>query len=237
MSNSDFEDRLSRIKAAGGQSAVPAPGTITGRRAQMNLGRTFIACLALSTGLYLIRVANQNYDSIKDEHGIPAALGMGIGSFALVILSIILMFRAVRPVVAAASGSHTTSAPQPRVETSAAARAFFSLFGLAMGALACFLLYVSNAGRQLGVTGQVDAETANGMATGSAIAAILLLGLALLLGFIGLFVRGLPMRRVPVFFLLGGMLLYTSFQTLRIHPANWPEFMSEFTRSFTNQIN
>ncbi len=241
MSNENFHERLERIKAGSGQRSAPAPalGTITGRRAQMNLRGTFIACFLLSIGLYLIRVANRNYDSIRDEYGIPAALGMGIGSFALVIYSIILMFRAVRPVGAAASTgatwSYPTSAPQPGVKTSAGARAFFSLFGLGLGALACFFLYVGNAGRQLGVTGQVDAETAKGMATGSVIAAIFLVVLALLMGFIGLFVRRLPMKRVVVFFVLGAMLLYTSFQTLRIHPSNWPAFMAEFTRSFTNQ--
>ena len=94
---------------------------------------------------------------------------------------------------------------------------------------------VGNAGRQLGVSGQVDRETANAMATGSAIAAFLLVARGFFLGFIGIFVRRLPLRRVPVFMVLRTMLVFTRFQTRHIHPANWPTFMAEFLRSFTNQ--
>lgn len=236
MSNSDFEDRLSRIKAGAGQSVAPASG---GGKKGIRYGRFFLACLAFAIGLQLIKVANTNYELIRDQYGVPAAAGLGLGSIAIVILGVVLMIGAFRSPRSASAyqstGAYPNSGTGPKVQTSAGARLFFSLFGMALGGLACFFMYVGNAGRQLGVTGRVDTETANAMATGSAVAAFLLVVVALLIGFIGLFVRGLPMRRVPVFFLLGAMVLYTSFQTLRIHPANWPTFMAEFTRSFKDQ--
>ena len=103
-----------------------------------------------------------------------------------------------------------------------------------MGALASLFMFVGNAAFRLSVAGQISVETSHAMATGCSIAAGLLAALALLIGFIGLFVRGLQMKRVPVFYLLEAILLFASFQTLRIHPANWPTFMAEFTKSFKN---
>ncbi len=233
MSNSDFEDRLSRIKSAGGQhSTVPSGGP----EKTSFLRGIILGAVAVTAGAQLIKVANTNYDSIRDQYGIPAAAGLGLGSIALMVLGVVLFIRAVLPSRGVANGQSSFShASRAQVQTSAGARLFFSLFGLSLGGLACLFMYVGNAGRQLGVTGQVDAETARAMATGSAVAAILLVALGFLIGFVGLFVRRLPLRRVPVFLILGAMALYTTFQTLRIHPTNWPTFMAEFTKSFTNQ--
>jgi hypothetical protein len=240
MSNSDFEDRLSRIKAAGGQKAASAPGTITGRRAQMNIKGFVVSCFVMGAGLQLIKVANRNYDSIKEEYGVAAALGMGLGSFAVLILSIILFFRAVRPVVpsasVAATGSYQTTLQQPRVQTSAGARAFFSLLGLAMGAIACMFMFVGSGVQRLGTIGEVDKKAADTLFLGSVTIAFTLVAVALLIGFLGLFFRGLPMRRVPVFFFLGAMALYTTFQTLRTHPMNWPTFKAEYIRHLNEQF-
>lgn len=238
MPNSDFEGRLSRIKAGARQSAVPsssAEGIKSGRRR-----RFIVACFTIGAGGQLIRVANINYDSLRDQYGVLAAAGLGLVSIAIMIFGVFLMIGAVRPARSASAYPSTpaypTSVARPQVQASAGARLFFSLFGLALGGLACLFMYVGNASRQLGVTGQVDPETANAMATGSAIAAFLLVALGFFIGFIGIFVRRLPMRRVPVFLVLGTMLVFTSFQMLSIHPANWPTFMAEFSRSFTNQI-
>lgn len=202
----------------------------------MNIGRMVVACLVLGISLQVIKFANRNYEAVKAEHGLPAALGLGIGSFALLILAVILMFRAVRPVDRAGAGAYAASAPVPPVQTSAGARAFFSLLGLSLGALACFFMFVGNAAFQLSVVGQISVETSRAMATGCSVAAGLLLALALLIGFVGLFVRGLPLKRVPLLYPLGAVLLFASFYTFRIHPVEWPVFMGEFTRSFTNQM-
>jgi hypothetical protein len=237
MPNSDFEDRLSRIKAGAGHNAAPssaAEGTKNGR-----LSRFIGACFAIGAGGQLIRVANVNYDSIRDQYGVAAAAGLGLAGIAIMIFGVVLMIGAVRPARSASvqqsAPAYPISGPGPATRTSAGARLFFSLSGLVMGGLACFFVYVGAAGRQLGVSGQVEAKAANTMALGGVVIAIVLVALALLIGFIGLFVRGLPMRRVPIFFLLGAMALYTSFQTLRIHPSNWPTFMAEVTRQLNDR--
>jgi purine-cytosine permease-like protein len=145
----------------------------------------------------------------------------------------VYLFKAVRR----ADAAPAAQAPRTPIRTSAGARASFSLLGLGLGALACFFMFVGNAAFQLSVAGQISVETSRAMATGCSIAAGLLAALALLIGFIGLFIRGLPMKRVPVLYLLGAILLFATFQTFNIHPVNWPTFMAEFTRSFTNQTD
>ena len=76
-----------------------------------------LPALSLGTGLQVIGIANRNCEAVKADHGLPAALGMGTGSFALLILAVILMFRAVRPV----AGTYAASAPvlpaQSQVQT------------------------------------------------------------------------------------------------------------------------
>lgn len=224
MPNADFEERLNRIQAGAGDEA--APPAARPQTPNIRPGRFAIACLIFMAGWQMIKLANSQYDAIRDLYGSPAAAGLGLGSFALVILGVVMMFGALR-----AAPSMTKA-----VQSSLAARLVLATLGLGLGGLAAFFIYVGTAGRQLGVTGQVSVETAKGMATGSTIAAVLLVALALMIGFVGLFVRGLPMRRVPVFALLGALLLFTGFQTFRIHPSDWPVFMAEFTAAFTNQV-
>lgn len=237
MSNSDFEDRLSRIKANGGQQTSAA--TANSGKNRSFLSGIILGAVTVTAGAQLIKVTNANYDSIRDQYGIPAAVGLGLGSLALVVLGIVIFIRALFSRRSAAAGQsalpYAASGPRPQAQTSAGARLFFSLLGLGLGGLAALFMYIGNAAFQLSVAGQISVETSRAMATGSSIAAGFLGVLALLIGFIGLFIRGLPMKRVPVYFLLGAVLLFATFQTLGIHPANWPTFMAEFTRSFTNQ--
>jgi hypothetical protein len=224
MSNSDFQDRLARISA---KAPAPAPTT---RVQRLGYGNLVIGAVAMSVGVHMLRSANGSYDAIRDQYGIPAALGLALGGVVVLIFGMVYLFKAVRR-GDAAPAAHALRAP---IRTSAGARAFFSLLGLGLGAVACLYMFLGNAGRQLGVTGQVDQATANEIAMGSTLMAFLLVGLALMIGFIGLFVRRLPLLRVPVFFLLGGMLLYVGFQTFRIHPSDWPVFMASFTSAFTD---
>ena len=332
MSNSDFEDRLALIKAGGGQQA-PSPSSDQRHKGSL-LRRLVLGSVTVTAGAQLMKIINANYDSIRDHYGIPGALGLGLGSIALMVFGVVLTIRAVLGVRSAHTGqsslpsatagstarmqstsagsgwslrfglvflaclscvagiqmtrvanndyllirdqygggaaaalglggialialgiamviramfpkrstpteemplSYTSSRTRPQVKTSAAARAFFSLLGLAMGAGACFFLYMGSVAAHLGDIGEVEKKAADAGALGSAVIAFLLMALALLIGFLGLFFRGPPLRRVPIFFLLGGMLLYTSFQTLRIHPLNWPTFMAEVTRQLNNQ--
>lgn len=238
MSNSEFEDRLNRIKAGARQTAASTSVRAGGRFPYVRL---YLGAFLLICGVLLIRLANDNYESIRDQYGLAAVAGLGLGGLALTLFGTGIKLRLVRQFVRNASDTQLsvdrpTIATRHQVQTSVGARLFFSLLGLGLGGLACLLMYVGNAGRQLGVIGQVDAETARDMATASIVAAFFLVAFAVLIGFIGLFVRRLPMRRVPIFTFLGAMVLYTSFQTLRIHPSNWTNFMDTFTRFFTDQL-
>jgi hypothetical protein len=225
MSNSDFQDRLARIGAK-----APAPPPIT-RMQRLGYGRLAIGALAMSSGLYMLRTANDSYNAIRDQYSIPAALGLALGGLVLLLIGIVHLFRSIRQADAQPSG-HAAPAP---VRTSAGARAFFSVLGLCLGALACLVMFIGNAASQPAFSTQIDAVSARALFVGMAILAALLGTLAFLIGLVGLFVRGLPMRRVPIFFLLGAMLVYSGFQTFRIHPANWPTFMTEVISSFKDQ--
>jgi hypothetical protein len=234
MTNPDFEDRLARIKSSPPRSAggpTAGPGKTGGRFSRLVLALVFVG-----VGGQLIKIANQNYETIRDQYGILAALGIGLGAIGFMILGITLLFRALWPTpsmpMSSSGYAYPTGATRLPPRTSAGARLFFSLLGMGLGALACLFMYLANAGRQLGIDGKVDAEAARAMMGGSTIAAFLLLALAALIGFVGLFVRRLPMRRVPVFFLLGAMLLFATFRTFEIHPINWPTFMASFSRPF-----
>ena len=234
MSNSDFEDRLNRIRASAEEKVVrPSIGEA---KTGMRHGRFALGCAIFAGSLQLVKVVNAIHDSVRDQYGVPAALGLGLGVIAIMFLAAFLVYSAIRPArstsAQASIAAYPTKAARPPVQTSARARLFFSLLGLGMGGLACLILFIANAAGQPEYADQVDVETARDMLKGSFILALLLATLALLIGFIGIFVRGLPMRRVPIFFLLGAMLLYTSFHALRIHPKDWSAFMEEFIRSF-----
>jgi hypothetical protein len=61
MSNSDFQERLSRISA---KAPAPAPTT---RVQRLGFGNLAIGAVAMSVGLYMVRSANGSYDAIRDQ--------------------------------------------------------------------------------------------------------------------------------------------------------------------------
>jgi uncharacterized BrkB/YihY/UPF0761 family membrane protein len=229
MSATDFQDRLERIHANSRHETTvqsAAPSTKSAPR-KFNLVAFIVGVVVMSLGSQTVKFVNDNYSTIREGSGPLASLGCGLAAIGLFITGLVLMARALPRKHSASDGV----AGRAR-QHSGLAKTIFSLIGLVFGATACLFMFVGNAGWQLGVTGQVDPNLAREMLMGSMVAAFLILAVALLIGFIGIFVRGLPMRRVPVFFFLGAMLLYTSFNALRIHPSDWPTFMAEFTRSF-----
>jgi hypothetical protein len=208
-------------------------------RWRYRFGLVILGGLGCAVGIQMARIAMDDYVVIRDEYGGGAAAGLGLGGIAIVSLGVALFIRAIFPgnTAPAEQGApvYTVAMTRPPVQTSGGARAIFSLLGLAMGGIACFFLYFGNVVAHLRAIGEVDARMANAVQMGSAVIAFALVALALLIGFLGIFFRGLPLRRVPVFFLLGSMLLYVSFQTLRIHPLNWPSFMAEVTRQLNSR--
>lgn len=224
-----------RSARAGQQASAPSSGHGKGG---MRYGRLILGALAMSAGGQMIKVTNANYESIRDQYGIPAAAGLGLGSFALLIFGIVLLIGAFLPARSRSSAhsslSYPTSGTRPQVQTSPGARLFFSLLGLGLGALACFILFVGSALTAPQFAAQFDTETPLLVFQISFIIAALLTILAILISFVGLFVSRLPLQRVLVFFFLGAMLLFTGFNALRIHPANWPLFLAELTNLLKN---
>jgi hypothetical protein len=238
VSDSDFEERLSRIRANAGQShSSPASGEV--KRTGFLKG-IILAAVTVTAGSQLIKATNANYDMIRDQYGILAAMGLALASIALVVLGVVLFIRAIWP--ARETSAYTSSAryqageARPQVQTSAGARLFFSVFGLGLGALAAFIMFVGNAPSAPQFADLYDKETANIAFGVSFMIACALMFLATLVSFVGFFVRRLPLLRVLVFFILGAMLLFTGFNALHIHPANWPSFMAAFNVAFKNQI-
>lgn len=226
MRKPKLEDRKGQAtRGAGSESGKPDAGA---RAPDIRPGRFALACLIFLTGWQMIKLANSHYVEISDQYGIAAAAALGLGSFFLAILGVVMMFGSLR-------AAPSAGLPERRVlQASLGARLFCATLGLSSGVLAVFFLYLAVAGRQLGVHGHVTAAAANGMAASSGIVALSITALAAILGLVGLFLRGFPLRRVPVFFLLGAMLLFTGFQTFRIHPTDWPVVMAKFSAAFSN---
>lgn len=231
MSNSDFEDRINRIRANGGNRAQQP--TRAAKEPISPLKGIILGAVMTTAGGQLARVANTHYETLRDDYGMTTPLGLGLFSLALLFMGLLYLKRGLFPARSAAASQ--ADATKPVAQTSAGARLFFALFGLVLGIVACFSMYLSNLSREVGSTGEVDAKIANTAALGSVVIALGLVALALLIGFIGLFVRRLPLRRVPVFCLLGGIALYTGFQNFGIHPTNWPLFKAEIIRSLNAQ--
>ncbi len=231
MSHSDFEDRLSRIKANGGNRRQQPPRAP--EKQISPLKGIVLGAVMTTAGGQLALVANTQYETLRDDYGMTTALGLGLFSLALLLMGLLYLKRGLFP--ARSVAAHQDDATKPVAQTSAGARLFFSLFGLVLGVVACFCMYLANLTREIGAAGEVDAKIADAAALGFVVITFGLVALALLIGLIGLFVRRLPLRRVPVFCLLGGMVLYASFQTFGIHPTNWPLFKAEAIRALNAQ--
>ena len=186
----------------------------------MNRGALVVGAFVTALGFQSVKFVNENYDLIKADKGLGLAIGLGIAALGAVIIGILMMFRGVRP-KRAASGQPQSAGPGATARRpSGLTRVIFSLLGFTLGAIACFYMFVSSAARL------TETDKAQTIAIGSILIALVLTAVSLLIGLVGLFVSRYPLRRVPVFFLLGGMLVFSGFRAFRIHPIDWPQFMA-----------
>lgn len=224
MPNSDFQDRLDRIRANSQQRASSQIAGRSGRTGarSINLRSAAAGIFIISVGFQLVKFVNAHYESIKESNGLGLAIGSGVAALGVVVLGLVVMYRSVGPKLSASCHD----APSPRSTDAEArrpsklSRAVFSLFGTALGATASLYMYMGAAAKT------VETETASTFANGALVIAVALALLSLLIGVVGLFVTRYPMLRVPVFFLLGGMLVFSGFRAFRIHPVDWPQFMA-----------
>jgi hypothetical protein len=214
MPDQDFQDRLQRI--AQNQPNGPAQ---TGRYSAANgggpsLSKMVVAVIVIFAGAGLARFANENYEGLKADGGVGLALGIGLGAVATLIVGMVLFWRSVRNRTAQAS---LPARPQ---RASGAAQRRSSLFGVTLGIVACLSLFMAGAARI------VNPDTGN-VFSGLALLAVLVSTLlALLIGFVGLFLRGRSLHSVPLYFLAGGILTFAAFRLLRINLLEWPGFVA-----------
>lgn len=222
MPNSDFQDRLDRIRANSQQrtsSQITGASGHSGAR-KMNRGALVAGALVTALGLQSVKFVNESYELIKADKGPGLAMGLGIAAIGAVFIGIIVMFRAVRPKLSASAQLQSAGPSAPVRQPSKLAQVIFSLLGFTLGTVASFYMFVSSAARL------AETDRAQIIANGAVLIALVLTVVSLLIGLVGLFVSRYPLRRVPVFFLLGGMLLFSTFRAFRIHPVDWPQFMA-----------
>lgn len=214
MPDNDFQDRLQRIGArqGTGPSALDQ-GAPTGTRGP-NFVLMVVAVLVIFVGAGLVRFANENYETLRADGGVGLAISVGLASIAMVIFGIVLFWRSIR----------TRREPPPQMarpyQASAASRSRSSLFGFALGILACVAMFMAAAARL------VNPDTNNvfsGLALLTALAFTLLI---VLIGIVGLFLRGRSLHRVPLYFVAGAILTYGVFWVFYIDLTKWPGFVA-----------
>jgi TRAP-type C4-dicarboxylate transport system permease small subunit len=216
MPDQDFQDRLQRIAA--NSQAQSGSGTAReygmDRVRKMNLGLFIAACIVMNIGTYTIIHTNKNSEAIRDASGIGTAVAIALAGLAATIVGIIL---AVRALPKKGSVVQPAAVRQP---ASGFARAVTSLIGLALGIGACLSLFMAGAARI------VNPDTGNVFSGLALLTVLVLTFLAMLIGFVGLFLRGRSLLRVPLYYLAGVSLTYATFRLFRINLLDWPGFVA-----------
>jgi hypothetical protein len=199
LPDNDFHSRLQRIGAKQGTGPSVANGSARKGNWAPNLVRMIIAVLVILTGSGIVRFANENYETLRADGGVELAVGVGLASFATIILGVVLFWRSVQ----------TRLEPQPQMarpyHASAGSRGWSSFIGFALGVFACVAMFAAAAARL------VNPDTGNVFSGLALLAALSITVMALLIGIVGLFLRGRSLHRVPLYFLAGGILTYCIF--------------------------
>jgi hypothetical protein len=215
MSNDDFQERLQRITRNSSQSPAPGrAGAVSEPARGPNLVLMVVAVFVILLGSGLIRFANESYETLRADGGVGLSLAVGLGAFATIIFGIVLFWRSFRKRPAQVS---YVSEPLP---AAGGARRGPLLFGLALGFIACFSMFMTSAARLL------NPATDNVVSAFAFLGALTVTFVALLIGIIGLFRRGSALRRVPLYYLAGAILTYATFRFFYIDLRSWPWFAS-----------
>jgi hypothetical protein len=219
MSNADFHSRLQRIgaDAAIAQPTMQSAPTGSGpAKTKMKVGLFALGSLVGVIGMQAIKYANTNYDAIKAASGAGSAAGLGLGAIATLLVGLFIMLRAVRSKSDDALASPEVS--EPKRAASGLARFVSALLGLGLGTIACLFMFMVAAARQ------IDTEAAQHFSAGGFLIAIILAALALLIGIIGIFLRGYALGRVPIYFVSATILTYAAVGALQIDFLGHPSF-------------
>ncbi|KAB7616164.1 hypothetical protein F9L33_05275 [Amylibacter sp. SFDW26] len=226
MTKKDFQDRLQRINKHS-QQPEPINECIDYKpRSRGSKVRAFkvnykLAALgggSIGLGNYFIKNANENYQVIKSSGGIGAAAGLGLVGAIAVLFGIITIVRATAKANNVTAYETPNNMVQPVRQASNKTRVITSLIGFVLGMIACLYMFLSSAARL------IETETANTFANGGLLIAVILAFLSLLVGFMGLFLRGYALGRVPLYFLFGCMLTFGFVRVLGVNMLEWAQF-------------
>lgn len=211
---------LKRVKAHARRSPPSQSGSATALAplvaAETGRGPNFVlmisAVFVILLGGGLIRFTNENYERLRADGGTELTLALGIAALATILLGIIWLWRSLQK----------RPAPMPRLSEAAPVSRTAGrgplVFGLALGVLACFSMFMTSAARLL------NPATDNIVSAFTFLAAAAVSLLAFLIGIIGLFRRGSALRRVPLYYIAGAILTYAAFRLFYIDLRNWPWF-------------
>lgn len=218
MPNSDFQDRIDRIKANKGVAAPMQGQTPDGpsNREQPFVGTIILGCVLVSLGTTTIRKTNEHYETIRDGYGLGVAIALAIVGVGLLLFGIRSIWKWAKRRTAPQS-----SAPiAPRlVETSSRAKATASLVGLAVGTIAALVMFLA-AAYNFAETGASPAR-----ARLLTFAALALAALSVMIGATGFVVRNRALLRIPAGFFIGGLFTYAIVMALRVNTHAWLEYM------------
>lgn len=226
MSNKDFQERLQRIAAARQpqpivRSAVSGGQGGAGKASYLQIGA---GGGIMALGLQILKLANKNYESIRESHGIAIIAVIGIVGMAIGLTGIVIIVRASFKHFAPAAlvSENPAEATSPSKRPSKAAKVIFSLLGFAFGVISCLYLFVAAAARF------IDTEKGQAVSAGSNLIAIFLAFVSLLFGLAGMLARGSGLMRVPVYFVFGWILTLATYRILRVNLLEWEPFTAHF---------
>lgn len=185
------------------------------RRNGPKLAKLALGALCMLLSFFALRAANSSYDALKATDRADMIAGLGFGGAITLLLGTVLMLKAFSK---RKKTQHT--AVEERREASTLAQLIFTFCGLAMGAIACLYMFAASAARH------IDTQTAQQVYHGGQMIVLILLCLSLLFGFVGMFLRGYALGRVPVYFVVGAVVTYFASGFAGLNLLEWQPFVA-----------
>ncbi len=213
MSNANFQERIQRINADSGIAQPVLYGGPQSTAAQApkkpNLIVVCIGAFLMSLGLFIIKDLNESYEVLRESPGLGYIVASALFGVTFFLTGCILLLRAFSKKQATRNSTAplgTEFGERPVRNASIKARIRSSVLGLILGISSCISSFLAHRATK------IPSETAQQIFEGALVASIFLLALSVLVGFVGLFLRGSALARVPVCFLIGALATYLTIQ-------------------------
>ncbi len=210
MSNANFHDRIQRINAKSQQPRATLYGgsqtAPTQVKKKPNLAVVFAGSLLMCMGLYIIKDLNEEYEVLRDSNGLGFITAFALSGVVFLLAGCFILFRAFLSKRSSRNGTALQSSEngEPQIlRASGKAQTLSSVFGLILGvgACVCFLSGV--------MATRVATETGFEVFQSTLVVSISLLVSSILIGLVGVFLRGYALGRVPVYFAIGALATFS----------------------------